>query len=108
MPLAAREKALSYNEPCGSAARAVSDDLLPFNLVPRKRPRHDGWTEACQRALTAALADNGSVSAAARVVGLSHSSAYELYNHPEGASLNRCGAAWLRNSLRTTSKPPLE
>lgn len=108
MPLAAREKALSYNEPCGSAARAVSDDLLPFTLVSRKRPRHDGWTEAWQRALTAALADSGSVTAAALVVGLSYSSAYELYNHPESASLNRWGAAWLRDNLRTTSKPPLE
>lgn len=68
--------------------------LLDFTPVPRKiLRRHDGWTADRQRAFIAALAATGSVSAAARRVGVCNASAYNLYNHPEAASLR---AAWDR------------
>lgn len=65
--------------------------LLAFTPVPRKCRRVDGWTPERQRAFIAALADTGSVTAAARAVNMSHATAYDLYNHPEGASFR---AAW--------------
>ncbi len=69
-------------------------DPLDFTPVPRKfLRRHDGWTVERQRRFIAALAECGSVSAAARQVGVSNSGAYNLYNHPDGASLR---AAWDR------------
>ena len=48
-----------------------------FVPVPT-RQRDDGWSPARQRAFLEALASCGSVSAAARVVGLSRESAYAL------------------------------
>ena len=48
-----------------------------FTPVPT-RQRDDGWSPARQRAFLEALASCGSVSAAARVVGLSRESAYAL------------------------------
>ena len=75
-------------------ARPSPDQLpatLDFTLVPRKTRRHDGWTGERQRRFIAALAETGSVTAAAKAVNMSHATAYDLYNHPEGASLR---AAW--------------
>lgn len=69
----------------------MTDQPFPFTPVPRKRARHDGCTEERQRALITALAETGSISEAARSAGVSYASAYNLYNHPEGASLR---AAW--------------
>ena len=51
---------------------------IPFTPVPRKRRRHDGWTEDRQRGFIQALAACGSVSAAARHVGKTPRSAYRL------------------------------
>ena len=50
---------------------------LALDPVPL-RPRDDGWTPARQRAFLEALASCGSVSAAARRVGMSRESAYAL------------------------------
>lgn len=52
-------------------------DLILPPLVPT-RPRDDGWTPARQRGFLEALANCGSVSAAARSVGMSRESAYAL------------------------------
>lgn len=72
----------------------IAPDSLAFVPVPRKiLRRHDGWTADRQRAFIEALAATGSVSAAARQVEVSNSAAYNLYNHPEAASLR---AAWDR------------
>jgi hypothetical protein len=65
--------------------------LLEFKPVPRRTRRADGWTPARQRAFIEALAELGSVTAAARRVNMSHSTAYDLYNHPEAEELRR---AW--------------
>lgn len=50
---------------------------LPFTPVPG-RARHDGWTPARQRAFIEVLAATGTVTAAARAVGMSAKSAYRL------------------------------
>jgi len=55
---------------------------IPFDPVPRLRKRRDGWTEERQRAFIAALAECGSVSLAARAVGMSRKSAYRLLEAP--------------------------
>ena len=64
---------------------------LTFDPVPRKVPRHDGWTPERQRALIAALADTGSVTQACRIVNMHPDHAYGLRRHAEGASFR---AAW--------------
>lgn len=53
-------------------------DPLAFTPVPLQRKRRRGWTPERQRAFIAALSRCGSVSAAARQVGLSARSAYAL------------------------------
>lgn len=50
---------------------------LSFTPVPG-RARHDGWTPERQRRFVAAIGDVGSVSTAARLVGMSAKSAYAL------------------------------
>jgi transposase-like protein len=62
-------------------AEAAGEDLpdpIPFDPVPRRRRRRDGWTEERQRAFIAVLQLCGSISAAARAVGMSPRSAYRL------------------------------
>lgn len=65
--------------------------LPAFTPVPRQRDRHDGWKPEVQRAFIEALADTGSVKAAARAVGRSEVGAYQLRRHPQGAEF---AAAW--------------
>ncbi|ANK13728.1 hypothetical protein [Erythrobacter neustonensis] len=72
--------------------RAVDPGELPdFAPVPRRCNRHDGWTPARQRGFIEALADTGSVEAAARAVDMSTEGAYHLRRQP-GAEAFR--AAW--------------
>jgi hypothetical protein len=52
--------------------------LIEFTSVPRQRRRRVGWTEERQRGFIAALAECGSVSRAARAVGMTSRSAYRL------------------------------
>jgi len=56
----------------------MPSNLLDFTPVPRLRQRRNGWTEERQRAFIAALAECGSVSRAARSVGMTPRSAYRL------------------------------
>jgi hypothetical protein len=58
------------------------------DAAPTRRPRHDGWTPERTRAFLDALADCGSVRAAAAHVGLSVQSAYRQRRAP-GAKLFR-------------------
>jgi hypothetical protein len=67
------------------------EDEIPFDPVPSRTGRRDGWTEAVQRAFIAALARCGSVTAAARHVGKSASSAYRLLDRDGAESF---AAAW--------------
>ena len=73
-------------------SQAMIDNNLDFTPVPR-RARHDGWTEARQRAFIAALDQLGSVVHAARVVGMTKRSAYRLRKAPGAQSF---AAAWDR------------
>lgn len=66
-------------------------ELPAFTPVPRKCARHDGWTPERQRQFIEALADTGSVEAAARAVDMSTEGAYHL-RRQEGAAPFR--AAW--------------
>ncbi|RZF65778.1 hypothetical protein EWE75_03725 [Sphingomonas populi] len=64
---------------------------LDFEPVPRKY-RYDGWTAERQRAFIAALAETGSVKAAATRINMSYEGAYYLRRQP-GADGFR--AAWI-------------
>lgn len=66
-------------------------DPIAFSAVPRVRRRRHGWTEERQRAFIAALARCGSVSAAAKEVGLTARSAYRLLDAPGAEGFAR---AW--------------
>jgi hypothetical protein len=55
-----------------------TEDEIPFDPVPSRTRRKDGWTPERQRGFIAALARCGSVTAAAKHVGMSASSAYRL------------------------------
>lgn len=70
---------------------APPQSLPAFTPVPRKSPRHDGWTPERQRRFIEHLADLGSVRAAANAVGMTPESAYVLRRHPEAAEFR---AAW--------------
>jgi hypothetical protein len=65
-------------------------DPLAFAPLPRKK-RHNGWTAERQRAFIHALAETGSVKAAARRIGKTTEGAYQLRRQP-GAEGFR--AAW--------------
>jgi hypothetical protein len=67
-------------------------ELPAFTPVPRQYVRHDGWTPDRQIAFIEALADTGSVEAAARAVNMSQSGAYNLRRQPGAESFR---AAWL-------------
>lgn len=54
------------------------------HLQPPPHPREDGWSVGVQRAFIEALAECGSVAAAARAVGMHPSSAYRLRAAPHG------------------------
>jgi len=71
---------------------SVPTGALPdFTPVPRKVPRHDGWTVERQRAFIEALADTGCVAIAARMVNMSPEGAYQLRRQPGAESFRR---AW--------------
>lgn len=55
------------------------------------RARRDGWTVTRQRIFVRALAEDESVAAAARRVGMSRASAYKLRQRPQAAAFR---AAW--------------
>ena len=68
-----------------------AEQLPAFTPVPRRTSRHDGWTEDRQRRFIDALADTGSVKAAARAVNMSAEGAYQLRRQPGAQSFRE---AW--------------
>jgi hypothetical protein len=71
---------------------SVPAHALPaFTPVPRKQPRHDGWTPERQKAFIEALADTGCVNIACRMVNMSQPSYYYLRRQP-GAESFRAAA----------------
>lgn len=75
-----------------SAKPGTIPDFLP---VPRHYNRHDGWTEERQRGFIAALADTGSVKAAAHRVNMTPEGAYLLRRHPAADSFRQAWEAAL-------------
>ena len=66
------------------AERDAAQHTLPaFTPVPRQTARCDGWTPERQRGFIEALADLGSVRAAANAVNMTPEGAYLLRRHPE-------------------------
>jgi hypothetical protein len=61
--------------------KTISDYEPDFTPVPLDRVRHDGWTPERQRLFLIALAAMGTVDSAARAVGMSRISAYNLKKH---------------------------
>ena len=67
-------------------------DPADYRWVPvRRRPRRDGWTEEKQRRFIETLADTGVVELAAKAVGLTRESAYQLRRSPHAVAFAR---AW--------------
>lgn len=62
------------------------DDLLLFTPVPQRRKIARGWTAEAQRAFIAALSRCALVTVAARSVGKTARSAYQLRARPDAAS----------------------
>lgn len=71
----------------------ADDALAGFAPAVRKRERRDGWTPERQREFIETLADTGSVSTAARMVGMSESGAYQLRRSLQGQAF---AYAWER------------
>ncbi len=80
---------------------------IPFLPVPRS-PRHDGWSPERQWAFVQALADTGSVSQAARIVGKSVGSANALRRHPLAAGFRAACEAALAQASCTIEEVALE
>jgi hypothetical protein len=64
---------------------------IPAFIPVPQRARADGWTPQRQAAFLVALMRSGSVTAAAREVGMSRESVYRLRRHPQGGSF---AATW--------------
>ena len=77
------------SKPCSHRLRRRPGWFTPVPL----RPRGDGWSEVRQCAFLAQLYFTGSVTAAARSVGMSRASAYRLRDRPGAESFAR---AWDR------------
>lgn len=76
--------------PLAAEAGPETTDRIPFTPVP-VRARHDGWTPERQQRFIEHLADTGSVSEAAMVVGMAPETAYRLRRRRDGAGFD---AAW--------------
>ena len=72
------------------------EPLPAFAPVPRQCIRHDGWTPERQRGFIEALADTGSVKAAAHRVNMTPEGAYLLRRHPEGHEFRTAWEAALK------------
>ncbi len=72
---------------------APSDSSVHSFALVATRPRHDGWTAARQRGFILLLRETGTVTTAARMVGLTTRSAYRLRDRPGAAGF---AAAWDR------------
>jgi hypothetical protein len=75
--------------------KAKRGTLPQFTPVPRAKDRHNGWKPEIQRAFIEALADTGSVEAAARRVNRAAVGAYLLRRHPQAGEFRRAWEAAL-------------
>ncbi|MBW8755142.1 MAG: hypothetical protein JF595_13515 [Sphingomonadales bacterium] len=70
--------------------------LPAFTPVPRQCQRHDGWTPERQQGFIEALADTGSVRAAAHAVNMTPEGAYYLRRQPGAEPFRKAWEAALR------------
>ena len=77
--------------PTPHAVLPANEDLLAFTAVPLDRSRSNGWTAAQQERFILALHVMGSVGQAAKAVGMSRQSAYNLR---ERAGAESFAASW--------------
>ena len=68
-----------------------TNDEIPFDPVPSRSTRRDGWTERKQRGFIMGLSLCGSVNTAAKAVGMTARGAYRLLERPGAESFAR---AW--------------
>jgi hypothetical protein len=78
-------------EPEAEAVEPAVAELLAFAPVPRKFPRHDGWTPERQRLFIAGLVATGHPATAAQALGLTLRGAYSLRKE---AGAEEFAAAW--------------
>jgi len=76
-------------------AKRAKGTLPAFTPVPRHYNRHDGWTPERQLGFIEALADTGSVRAAANTVNMTPEGAYLLRRHPEATEFRKAWEAAL-------------
>ncbi len=83
-----------------TALDAHGFDPAAYDWIPvRRQPHPGGWSAEKQRVFIAALADTGSVTQAARDVGMSTRSAYALRRAPEGAGFARAWTAAIHQGM---------
>ena len=91
-PSAAAVPALHTPNQAPATLDAHGHNPADYDWVPvLKKRRHDGWSPQWQRAFIEALADSGSVTYAARAVGMSRQACYELRRSPGAENFDR---AW--------------
>lgn len=88
--------------------RRAPGTLPAFTAVPRHYNRHDGWTEERQRGFIEALAETGSVKAAAHAVNMTPESAYQLRRHAQAAEFRRAWEAALALGVQRLEDTAME
>ena len=83
-------------------------DEIPFDPVPRLRKRRGGWSAERQRLFIALLRLCGSVSAAAKAVGMTRRSVYRLSDSKDGESFSRALDVAAEEGLERTRASALE
>jgi len=100
---------MSDSFPSDAAPAGDPRPTLPtFTPVPRLKERSNGWAPETQRAFIEALADTGSVKAAAHAVGRSERNAYELRRHPAGSEFREAWAAALDIGIQRVEDVAME
>ena len=94
--------------PPARAARSRPGALPTFIAVPRISPRHTGWTPERQHGFIEALADLGSVRAAANAVGMTPESAYMLRRHAEAGTFRKAWEAALDRGVERLEDVAME
>lgn len=83
-------------------------DEIPFDPVPRLRKRRGGWSAERQRLFIALLRLCGSVSAAAKAVGMTPRSVYRLSDSKDGESFAHALDVAAEEGLERTRASALE
>ena len=91
-----------------TAPKRAKAALPAFTPVPRHYQRHDGWTPERQQAFIEALADTGSVKAAAHAVNMTPEGAYLLRRHAEAQEFRKAWEAALKLGVQRLEDVAME